>query len=69
MKRKRFEWSTMMLRCFHVFYGSLRQNLHHLHVYSDVPRVNRGEAGKMRLDTPKSWHTVCLIFGTEIIHH
>jgi len=37
----------MILRCFHVFYGSLQQNLHHLHMYSGVPHVNRG-------DTPES---------------
>jgi len=42
-----FEWSTMILRCLHVFYGSLRQNLHHWHVYSGVPHLNRGKTGKM----------------------
>jgi len=35
-----FEWSTMILRSLHVFFGSLRQNLHH---YSSVQRVNRGD--------------------------
>jgi len=30
-----------------------------------VPGVNRGETGKMRVDTPESAHTVCLIFGRE----
>jgi len=53
----------MILRCLRAFYGSSRQNLHHLHMYSGVPHVNRGETGKMRVDTPESWHTVCLIFG------
>jgi len=56
----------MILRCFHVVYSSLLRSLRHLHVYSSVPRVNRGETGKMRQDTPESWHTVCLIFGGEI---
>jgi len=39
-------------------------------MYSGVPRVNRGETGKMMVDTPdsgmdapESWHTVCLIFA------
>jgi len=26
-----------------VYYGGLRQNLHHLHVYYDVSRVNSGK--------------------------
>jgi len=43
----------MILRCLQVFYGGLGQNSH---VYSGVPRVNRG-------DTPESWHAVCLTFG------
>jgi len=32
-------------------------------VYSGVPLVNRVETGKMRVDTPGSWDTVCLIFS------
>jgi len=45
-------------------YGSLWQNLH---VYTGVPHVNRDETGKageytwQQVDTPESWHTVCLI--------
>jgi len=38
-----FEWSTMILRYLQLFYGSFRQNLHHEHVYSGVPCVNRGQ--------------------------
>jgi len=53
----------MILRCLHVFYGGSRQNLHHLHVYSGMPRVNRCKTDKMRVDKPESWHTVCLIFN------
>jgi len=54
-----FEWSTMILRHLQVFYGSLQQNLHHLHLYSSVLRVNRG-------NTPESWHTGCLfLVGLE----
>jgi len=48
-----------------MFYGSLRQNSHHWHLYSSVPSVNRGEIAKMQVDTPESWHTVCLIFAGE----
>jgi len=36
-----FESSTMILRCLHVFYGGLRQNLHHLLLYFGVPHVFR----------------------------
>jgi len=36
---------------FKVFYGGLRQNLHHLQVYSCVPGVNGGETGKMQVNT------------------
>jgi len=32
---------------------------------SGVPRVNRGKKGKMQVDTPESWHTMCLIFGRD----
>jgi len=39
--------------CFMAVYN---KNLHHWHVYSSVPRVNRG-------NTPESWH----IFG-QIFH-
>jgi len=46
-----------------MYYGGLEQNLHHLHRYSSVLRVNRGKKGKMRVDQPESWHTVCLTFG------
>jgi len=28
-----------------------------------VGGVNWGKTGKMLVDTPESWHTVCLIFG------
>jgi len=28
-----------------------------------VPRVNRGKKCITWVDTPKSWHKVCLIFG------
>jgi len=34
-----------------VYYGGLRQNLHHLHMYSGVPGVIWGETGKMQVDT------------------
>jgi len=34
-------------------------------VHFGVPRVNRGETGKMRVDTPEHWHTLCLIFDRE----
>jgi len=37
-----------------VYYGSLRQNLHHLHVFSGEPHVNKGETGKMRVDKADS---------------
>jgi len=55
----------MIKRCLNIFYGGLQQNLHHQHQYFGVPDVNRGEAGKMRVDTPESCYTVCLIFGRE----
>jgi len=32
----------MILRCLHVFYGILQQNLYPLHVYSGVARVKVG---------------------------
>jgi len=41
------------------------KNWHHLHVCSGAPRINRGKTGKMRVDTPESWH-MCLIFGREL---
>jgi len=44
------------LECPHVYYGSLRQNLHHLHIYTGVPSVNRGKTGKMRMDS--GWQPV-----------
>jgi len=59
----------MILRWLHVFYGSLRQNLHHMYVYSGVPHVNRGETGKMQVYTLDSgWIHLkvgiqCGIFG------
>jgi len=55
----------MILRHFTVFYGSLRQNLSHLHVYSGVPGVNRGDTPESGWIQPKSWHAVCLIFCRE----
>jgi len=30
-------------------------------------RVNRGKTGEVRVDTPESWHTVCLFFGMDAI--
>jgi len=41
-----------------MFYGGLRQNLHYLHMYSSVPRVNRGDTLESGW-APESWHTVC----------
>jgi len=49
-----------------VFQDGLHQNLHHWYVYSGVPHVKRGETVEMRVDTPKSGHTVCLIFGWDL---
>jgi len=49
-----FEWINKSLGCLQVHYTGLQQNLHHLHVYSGVPHVNRGETSKMRMDTPDS---------------
>jgi len=55
----------MILRCLHVFYGRLRWKFDHLYVYSCVPLVSRGKTGKTQVDTPASWHTVCLIFSKD----
>jgi len=44
----------MILRCLHMFYGGLRQNLHYWQMYCGVPHVNRGETGKVRVDAPES---------------
>jgi len=30
-----------------------------------VPHVSRDKTGKLRVDTLESWHTVCLIFGSD----
>jgi len=29
--------------------------------------VNRGETGKTGVDTPESWHSVCLTFGRDLV--
>jgi len=53
----------MILRCLHLLFGSLRQNLHHQHMYSFVPLVNRGDTPERGWLHSESCHTVCLIFG------
>jgi len=50
-----------------VFYGGLRWNFRHWHMFSSVPGVNRGKTGKMRVDTPENWRKVCLIFGRDCL--
>jgi len=58
-----FEWSTVIVWCLHVFYGNLRQNLHHKHLHSRVtPRKQRQYTWK-RVDTSESWHTSVSCFG------
>jgi len=46
----------MFLRCLHVFYGTLRQNLHHQHVYFGVPRVKGAIHLKAGGYIPDNWH-------------
>jgi len=60
------EWSTMILP--KVFTHVLRRFMTKFALLARVYRCascNRDETGKMRVDTPESGHTVCLIFGRD----
>jgi len=51
-----------------VFYGALQQNLHHQHVYSGAPGVNRGDTPESGWIHLKVGTQLCLIFGRVNLH-